>query len=106
MFLPCLAAQLTGGLGGRAELAAGVPHGPAELHRHAQKFASLLAHTREQVEGEPASSLHAPVAWSAHARASTSWGTATARLHVLCWQHFMDVQLVVHAMQAGLELHR
>ena len=52
MFLPCLAAQAAGGLAGGAELAAGAPRGPAELHRHAQKFASLLAHTREQVEGE------------------------------------------------------
>ena len=61
MFLPCLAAQLAGGPAGGAELAAGAARGPAELHRHAQKFASLLAHTREQVEGALSNSLlHAP----------------------------------------------
>ena len=52
VFLPCLAAQQAGGPASGAEQATGAPRGPAELHRHAQKFASLLAHTREQVEGE------------------------------------------------------
>lgn len=57
VFLPCLAAQLAGEPGGGAELAASALRGPAELYRHAQQFASLLAHTREQVEGEPAGLL-------------------------------------------------
>ena len=63
VFLPCLAAQLAGTAAGAADLVAGGARGPAELYRHAQKFASLLAHTREQVEGAagPSPLVYQPV---------------------------------------------